>query len=298
VKKEQTEVHIPGGRPTGQVFNSTEEFVVKGRAGQGPATFITASPSGAITGWSAEADPGEAVIAAFTRGADYKGLALMRTDRGPFLLAADFAHGRVHGFDGDFERVWLSRRAFRDPRVPENYAPFNVEVIGRWVYVAFALRDPDTGKPVAGPGKGFVSRFTATGRFAGRLAARGALDAPWAMLRAPGGFGALSGSILVGNFGNGWINAYNPRNGRHLGTLRHGDGKPIAISGLWDLEAGTAANGGTRAIWFSGGSDGGRHGLLGTITPGGSRSSSPTGGPTHRPSHSPTKSDDPYGGGY
>ncbi|MCG5212731.1 TIGR03118 family protein [Streptosporangium sp. KLBMP 9127] len=280
VKKEQTEVHIPGGRPTGQIFNSTEEFVVKGKLGSGPATFITASPSGAITGWSAKADPKQAVIAAFTKGADYKGLALMETNQGPFLLAADFAHNRVNVFDGDFDRVRLARDAFKDPRVPQTYAPFNVEVVGRWVYVAYALRDAATGKSVAGAGKGFVSRFSAEGRLVGRLAGRGPLNAPWAMTMAPSNFGKYSGAVLVGNFGDGWINAYNPRNGRHLGALRHGNGKAIAISGLWDLEVGNAANGGPNALWFSGGTDGGKHGLLGVITAGGSRTSSPP--PTNR----------------
>jgi len=101
-KKEQTEVWIPGGAPTGQVFNSGEGFTVKGK----PATFIFASPSGAITGWNAEVDPKNAIIAAFTRGADYKGLELVRTDDDEeFLLAADFAGGRIHAFDDDFRGI-------------------------------------------------------------------------------------------------------------------------------------------------------------------------------------------------
>ncbi|MFD0658874.1 TIGR03118 family protein [Thermocatellispora tengchongensis] len=284
LKKEQTEVWIPGGRPTGQVFNPTDEFVVKGKAGSGPASFITVSPSGAVTGWNAEADPKSAIIAAFTRGADYKGLALMETNRGPFLLAADFANGRIHVFDGEFDRVNFGRRAFRDPALPDNYHPFNVEVVGRFVYVAYALRDPETGKSVAGQGKGFVSRFSASGRFLGRLAARGPLNAPWAMTAAPKNFGGLTGAFLVGNFGDGSIHAYNPRNGRHLGALRHPDGRPITISGLWDLQVGTAENGGTNALWFSGGTDGGKHGLLGIITAGGTASQgTPTTNPTHNP---------------
>lgn len=265
VKKEQTEVRIPGGAPTGQVFNDTGRFLIKGR----PATFIFASPSGAITAWHAEVDPDDALIAQFRRDADYKGLALMKTNRGPFLLTADFAHGEVHVYDGDWDPVRLSRRQFQDPRLPRDYAPFNVEIVGRSVYVAYAKRDPETGRSVAGEGFGFVSRFTASGRFLGRVAARGALNAPWAMIRAPRGFGAFSGALLIGNFGDGRINAY--RDGRHLGALRRADGRPIVIPGLWDLEPGTQANGGTDAIWFSAGPGGARHGLLGLIAPAGTR---------------------------
>ncbi len=288
VKQEKTQVRVPGGRPTGQVVNTGEEFVVKGPGGAGPATFIFASPSGAITGWNAEADPDDAIISAFVKGADFKGLALAQTNRGPMLLAADFAHNRVHVFDGDFDRISFGRRAFRDPGLPEDYAPFNVEVVGNSILVAYAKRDPETGKSVAGQGKGFVSQFNGSGRFVGRFAARGALNAPWAMTLAPKGFGAHSGALLVGNFGDGRINAYNPRNGRPLGPLRSSDGRAITLGGLWDLEPGTETVGGTNALWFSAGSDGGTHGLLGLIRPSGAATS--TGSPTGNASPSPSSS--------
>ncbi|MFI7447956.1 TIGR03118 family protein [Nonomuraea sp. NPDC049714] len=291
-RKQQTEVWIPGGAPTGQVVNPGEGFTVKGK----PATFLFASPSGAITGWNAEVDPKNAIIGAFTRGADYKGLALAETDDGDFLLAADFAGGRIHAFDEDFERVRLSRSAFRDRNVPRTYAPFNVEVINDNVWVAYALRDPETGKSVAGAGKGFVSRFDLEGRLTGRISRVG-LNAPWAIVKAPRGLGQYANSLLVGNFGDGTIQAY--RNNRHLGALRDNNGRKIALPGLWDLEPGTATNGGANSLWFSAGVDGGKHGLLGVIRPAGSRGSSPstTTSPTHRPSHNPTKSSQsPYGG--
>jgi uncharacterized protein (TIGR03118 family) len=288
VKQEKTQVRVPGGRPTGQVVNTGEEFVVKGPGGSGPATFIFASPSGAITGWNAEADPDDAIISAFVKGADFKGLALAQTNRGAMLLAADFARNRIHVFDGDFDRISFGRRAFQDPGLPEDYAPFNVEVVGNSILVAYAKRDPETGKSVAGQGKGFVSQFNGSGRFVGRFAARGALNAPWAMTLAPKGFGAHSGALLVGNFGDGRINAYNPRNGRPLGPLRSSDGKAITLSGLWDLERGTETVGGTNSLWFSAGSDGGTHGLLGLIRPSGSAdsTSSPTGNASPSPSAS------------
>lgn len=269
VKKAPTEVWIPGGTPTGQVFNNTEGFMVKGKMGSAPASFIFASPSGAISGWSDKADPKNAIISAFTRGADYKGLALMKTNRGTFLLAASFSHGQVHVWDDDFDRVPVSRGRFRDPRLPRNYSPFNVEIVGNSVFVAYAKRDPETGKQVAGKGNGFVSQFTPDGRYMRRFANRGALNAPWAMTLAPRGYGSYAGALLIGNFGDGWVNAYNPRNGRYLGPLRKADGTPIAIQGLWDLEPGTAENGGENALWFSAGIDKAQHGLLGLIRPAG-----------------------------
>lgn len=290
-RKQQTEVWIPGGAPTGQVVNPGEGFTVKGK----PATFLFASPSGAITGWNAEADPKNAIIGAFTRGADYKGLAFAETDDGDFLLAADFAGGRIHAFDEDFKRVRLSRSAFRDRTVPRTYSPFNVEVINDSVYVAYALRDAETGKSVAGAGKGFVSRFDLEGRLTGRINRVG-LNAPWAIVKAPRGLGQYADSLLVGNFGDGTIQAY--RNNRHLGALRDNNGRKIELPGLWDLEPGTAANGGANSLWFSAGVDGGKHGLLGVIRPAGSRGSTPsTSSPTHNSTHKPTKSSQsPYGG--
>ncbi|MEU8197719.1 TIGR03118 family protein [Microbispora amethystogenes] len=290
-RKAPTTVAIPGGTPTGQVAYTGNAFTIKGKAGTAPASFVFSSPSGAITAWSAKADPDNAVIAAFTRGADYKGLALMNTNRGTFLLAPSFSHRRVHVFDEDFRRVRLSNRQFRDPSLPARYSPFNVEIVGDSVMVAYARRDPGTGKPVAGRGNGFVSVFTADGRFVRRLASRGALNAPWAMALAPQGFGAYAGALLVGNFGDGWINAYNPRTGRYLGPLRRADGGAIAVEGLWDLEPGTAGNGGADAVWFSAGISKARHGLLGLIRPAGatpapaaapSPSASPSPSATHR----------------
>ncbi|MFC7387188.1 TIGR03118 family protein [Sphaerisporangium rhizosphaerae] len=287
--KEKTEVWIPGGTPTGQIFNdSGEGFEISSKGASGPATFIFASPSGAITGWNAEVNPSNAIIAAFTRHADYKGLALMPTNRGRFLLAADFAHNRVDVFDDDFRRVRLSKWAFRDRGLPRDYSAFNVEIVGNAVYVAYAKRDSETGKSVAGRGFGFISRFTASGRFAGRVAARGALNAPWAMIKAPASFGAYAGALLVGNFGDGWINAY--RDGRYLGPLRKADGKAIAIEGLWDLEPGTAAIGGENALWFSAGVQKAQHGLIGLIMPADAAGGTSTPAPSASasPSASPT----------
>ncbi|MGW4792494.1 TIGR03118 family protein [Nonomuraea sp. NPDC004297] len=296
-KKEKTEVAIPGGAPTGQVFNPGEGFTVKGK----PATFIFSSPSGAISGWNAEADPANAVIAAFTRGADYKGLELVQTEDEAFLLAADFAGGRVHAFDEDFRRIRLASWQFRDSSLPKGYNAYNVAVANGNVWVAYALRDTKTGKPVFGSGKGFVSRYNAEGRLTGRISRVG-LNAPWGLTAAPKGWGQFTGSLLVGNFGDGTVHAY--KGGRHLGALRASNGKQIVLPGLWDLQPGTAATGGESALWFSAGIDGTKHGLIGVISPQGTKvsstgaagtpSSSPSPSASHKPSAPATQN--PYGG--
>jgi len=282
-QKQPTEVLIPGGSPTGQVMNpNPEDFLIKGK----PATFIFSSPSGAISAWNGEVDAGHALIEAFTRNADYKGLALMNTNHGAFLLAPSFSHRRVHVFNEEFNRVRLARWQFRDPSLPPSYSPWNVEVLGGSVFVAYAKRDPETGKVVAGKGFGFVSQFRANGRFVRRFASRRWLNAPWAITVAPAGFGTLTGAMLIGNFGDGWINAYNLRTGRYLGALRKSDGRPIAIEGLWDLEPGTATVGGTNTLWFSAGIGKAQHGLLGLIKPAGSTASTSSATPTPTPTHS------------
>jgi uncharacterized protein (TIGR03118 family) len=302
-KKEKTEVAIPGGAPTGQVFNPGEGFTVKGK----PATFIFSSPSGAISGWNAEVDPANAIIAAFTRGADYKGLELVQTEDEAFLLAADFASGRIHAFDEDFRRIPLGRSQFRDRALPRGYNAYNVAVANGNIWVAYALRDPSTGKPVFGNGKGFVSRFNASGRLTGRISRVG-LNAPWGITAAPEGWSRSEyrNALLVGNFGDGTVHAY--RSGRHLGSLRTSDGKPIVLPGLWDLEPGTAATGGESSLWFSAGIDGTKHGLIGVIAPQGTKVSSngaastPSSSPTHPSGHRSSApntqppSQNPYGG--
>ncbi|MCK2217639.1 TIGR03118 family protein [Actinomadura sp. ATCC 31491] len=302
-KKEQTEVWIPGGAPTGQVFNPGDGFTVKGK----PATFIFSSPSGAITGWNAEVDPKNAIIAAFTRGADYKGLELVQTEDDAYLLAADFASGRIHAFDQDFQRIELSRWQFRDRAVPSSYHAYNVAVANGSVWVSYALRDPSTGKPVFGNGKGFVSRFNASGRLTGRISRVG-LNAPWGITAAPRGWGQYAGALLIGNFGDGTVHAY--KHNRHLGALTTADGRRIVLPGLWDLEPGTAATGGENSLWFSAGIDGTKHGLIGIIAPQGTKptSTGAAGTPSATPSHHPSghrssapattspSSQNPYGG--
>jgi uncharacterized protein (TIGR03118 family) len=261
IKKEPLEVVVEGG-PTGQVFNSGSRFLVRGH----PALFIFATESGTIQGWNPQADPTHAIVKAKVRHASYKGLALVSVNGRQFLLAADFFHARIDVFDSRFHRVH-SFGAFRDRGLPRGYAPFNVASVGGTVFVAYALQNADRDEEVAGPGNGFVTQFTSGGRFIRRFASRGALNAPWAITVAPRSFGTFAGDLLVGNFGDGRVNAYDRSSGRFHGPLRKPGGAPIEIEGLWGLLPGTAANGGRDALWFAAGIDDEKHGLVGLIRP-------------------------------
>ncbi|MEU9837755.1 TIGR03118 family protein [Actinomadura sp. NPDC048032] len=259
VKKQALEVTVEGGAPTGEVFNNTAEFAVKGA----PATFIFSSESGAITAWNRNTGT-TAVRVAGARGAIYKGLALLHTRHGAFLLATDFHNGRIDVFDGRFRRLRLPGKRFNDPSIPRGFAPFNVAVLGRSVFVTYAKQDADAEDDVPGPGLGFVVEYRRFGRFHHRFASRGPLNAPWGLVIAPRSFGDFAGDVLVGNFGDGRINAFT-RHGRWRGALRRPDGRPIEIDGLWSLLRGTPTTGGTDAVWFSAGPNDETHGLVGLL---------------------------------
>jgi uncharacterized protein (TIGR03118 family) len=266
VTKAPLTVTVPGGAPTGQVFSGGTDFVVTGPGGSGPARFLFASEGGDITGWNPTANPTVAVLAAHVDGAIYKGLALATTSFGSFLLAADFHNARIDVFDGQFRRIPLPPQFFfHDPKLPQGYAPFNVLVSGDKVYVAYAKQDADRKDEVAGAGLGFVDVYTNFGLTVHRVASRGPLNAPWGLAFAPASFGEFAGDLLVGNFGDGRISAYD---GDHFeGQLRGTNGSPIAIDGLWALLPGTASTGGTDSLWFSAGPDDEQHGLIGQLRP-------------------------------
>jgi uncharacterized protein (TIGR03118 family) len=253
-------VAIPGGAPTGQVFNDTTGFVVPGT--KTPAHFIFASESGRITAWASGMS---AVLAQHVTGASYKGLALAHSPFGPLLLGANFAAGRIDVFDSTFDRLNVPL-LFHDPFLPLGYAPFNVAELGGRIYVTYAKVNPTTGDDVPGIGHGFIDVFTTYGAFVKRLVSRGVLDSPWGLAIAPAHFGTFAGDLLVGNFGNGWINVFNPSTGRFLGFLTDAHLRPIVIDGLWGLLVGDAAAGGPDAVWFSAGPDGEAHGLVGLLT--------------------------------
>jgi uncharacterized protein (TIGR03118 family) len=261
------------GAPDGTVFNPTPDgFVVTKNGASAPAKFLFATEDGTIAGWAPSVDPTHAVLAvdrstvtdpAGNAGALYKGLALVTTGSGKFLYATNFRFGTIDVFDSHFTLV----KSFTDPTVPAGYAPFGIHNIGGNLYVTFAKQDADKHDDVAGAGHGFVDVFTPGGALTQRLASRGPLNSPWAVTLAPSSFGVFGGDILVGNFGDGRINAFDPTTGRHLGGLRD-HGQPLAIPGLWGLRfPADSLNVDPGALYFTAGPNDESDGLLGDITP-------------------------------
>jgi uncharacterized protein (TIGR03118 family) len=258
-------VSIPGGAPTGQVFNDTGEFDIPGTTT--PAAFIFAGENGDISAWNGSQGT-TAKLVGHNDGAVYKGLAIAHSPFGPLLLAANFHDNRIDVWDGSFHAVTAGSVFFRDPFLPRGYAPFNVAEIGSRVYVTYAKQDSDAHDDVAGPGHGFIDVYTTFGVFLRRLVSRGDLNSPWGLTLAPSSFGRFAGELMVGNFGDGRIHVYDPRTGFELGTVRDAMHHAIVIDGLWGLLVGDQVAGGTDAVWFSAGPDEESHGLLGTLTSG------------------------------
>lgn len=259
----------PPSAPTGQVFNGTGAgFEITANGATAPSVFLFATEDGTISGWNPAVDSGNAVIAVDNSqsgdGANYKGLAIASTGQGTFLYAANFGNGTVDVFDSSFRQV----NSFTDPDLPEGYAPFNVQVLDGKLFVAFALQDDARHDDVAGPGHGFVDAFDLNGRMMERIASRGVLNSPWGLDIAPKGFGQFAGDLLVGNFGDGTIDAYDLRSDKFVGQLLGTDGNPVQIQDLWSLANGTGANGtDPNAVYFTAGLQDEKHGLFGSLGP-------------------------------
>ena len=255
------------GRPTGQVaMPSGHGFVVTEAATSGESVFIFATEDGQIEGWNPNVDLHNAIVAYHTNddgagrkkgdGAHYTGLAWDPTSN--HLFATDLVGNSVDIFDNTFAKIG----SFTDPNLPKGYAPFNVALLNNKLYVTFAKRKAGGDDPIEGKGLGYVDVFSTAGVYQTTLVANGALNAPWGLAIAPANFGTFAGSLLVGNFGEGHINAFNPSTGALVGTLSTAT-KSIQIEGLWQLD-----DTGNGSITFSAGlSHGEKHGLVGRITP-------------------------------
>ena len=256
--------------PTGIVFNGGTSFVVTNSTGTSPARFIFASEDGTISGFRG----GPIVIAvdSSASGAVYKGLAIATTASGDVLYATNFHAGTVEVFDGHFHPI-LTTGAFTDPTLPAGYAPFGIQNIGGTIYVTYALQNAERHDDVAGEGHGFVNAFDTNGNLIRRVASRDNLNSPWGLALAPAGFGAFGNDLLVGNFGDGRVHAFDPAtldgNGefQHRGPLLSAEGGPLVIDGLWALGfgKGAAANGPANTLFFTAGPGGEQHGLFGTL---------------------------------
>ena len=273
---------VPGaggaqGSPTGLVFNGGSGFVVNNGVATSPARFIFSEEDGSIAAFRGA--PIVTVVPnanAPAHGAIYKGLAIDSRTAGTHLYATDFHNGKVDVFDTSFSLVTLSGN-FTDPNLPAGFAPFGIQTIGNTLYVTYALQDADAEDDVAGPGNGFVDAYDLNGNFIQRVASAGELNSPWGLALAPAqGFGRFSGDLLVGNFGDGRIHAFDPTaltsDGEFeaVGLLHSERGRPIQIDGLWSLQFGhgttaVGANGLTTTLFFTAGPFDEEHGLFGSI---------------------------------
>ncbi len=271
-------VAIRGGVPTGVVFNNSGGgFVVQNGTAHGPAVFLFSSETGIISGWNPNVPPPapsmQSQVGAMVADAIYKGLAIAGTGAAARLYATNFHAGTVDVFDNTFKLLSLPG-AFVDPNLPGGYAPFGIQNIGGTLYVTYALQGKDMHDEMAGPGLGYVDAYDTDGHLLKRVASAGALNAPWGLAMAPGEFGAFGGMLLVGNFGDGRINAYDlgasttTGEAAPVGPLHGANGPPLVIEGLWALQFGNGAGAGSRnTLFFTAGPFDEMHGLFGSIEP-------------------------------
>jgi uncharacterized protein (TIGR03118 family) len=258
--------------PTGTVFNGSGDFAVSGGGASGPARFIFATENGTILGWNpnvpaANSTSTELGADRSSVGAVYKGLAIGSVNAANYLYAADFHNARVDVFNGSFAlQTWAG--AFVDPKLPAGYAPFGIQNLNGMIFVTYAKQDAARHDEIDGRHRGFVSAFATNGTFMGRVASRGALNAPWGLAWAPADFGRFSGDLLVGNFGDGRIHAYRMtvHGWRFAGTLRGEHQRAIVIDGLWALGFGNGAGSGpTNSLYFTAGPNHEKAGAFGSI---------------------------------
>jgi uncharacterized protein (TIGR03118 family) len=262
-------VTIPGGAPTGIVFNGSNDFVVTKNGVSGPARFIFATEAGIIAAWAPNVDPNNAitVVDNSASGAIYKGIALGADGNRFLIYATDFHNGKIDVFDKTFSPVTVPG-GFVDS-IPSKFGPFGIQNIGGSIYVTYARQDADREDDVPGRGEGIVDVFTASGTLVRRIAKGGPLNAPWGLALAPADFGGFANMLLIGNFGDGLINVFDFSRNRFVGQLSTADGQPIVIPGLWGLAFGNGLlNQPTSTLFFAAGPDDESHGLYGRIDPG------------------------------
>ena len=259
-------VTLNQGDPSGIVYNGGGAFSITEAGVSGVAPFIFATLQGQISAWSPGVDGTHAftIVDDSTSGDAFTGLAI-ETGATNRLYAADFAHADVAVFDGSFAPV-TTAGGFTDPTLPAGYAPFGIQQIGGKIYVTYAQPDPTTHEKV-GAGLGLVDVFDADGNLLTHLIPTGgALNAPWGVALAPAGFGKFANMLLVGNFGDGKINVYDPTTGAMQGTLGNNDGTPIVVPGLWALQFGNDLNSQpSTTLFYTAGPGGEAHGLYGRI---------------------------------
>src|SRR5467141_3688597 len=276
--------------PTGVVFNGSpaDFLLVAGKPGT-QAIFIFATEDGTISGWNPGVNPPTSVTNAILKvdnsdngsanGAVYKGATSAEVNGKRFLYVTNFRSARVEVYDTNFKRVHLDEDAF-DPdgdgdddnlgaeRIPHGFAPFNIQNIGGTLFVTYAKQNAARHDDVAGDGLGFVHLFTPSGKHIGHLQHGPWMNAPWGVVWTTRDFGEFSNAILVGNFGSGWIAAFNGFTYKFMGFVKNPDDSILTIDGLWSLTFGNdGAAGPANTLFFTAGINGEQDGLFGIITP-------------------------------
>jgi uncharacterized protein (TIGR03118 family) len=257
--------------PTGIVWNPSPAFLVPGT--KLPAVFIFATEDGTLSAWAGGLTPADNAVMAVdnsSTGAVYKGLVFGLNAKGGFLYATNFRAGTIDvfgptGANGQFTPA-TTHGGFVDPAIPSGYAPFGIANIDGDLFVTYAKQNDAKHDDVAGPGHGFVDVFDTDGHLLRRFASRGSLNSPWGVTRASFAFGRFSGKILIGNFGNGRIGAFD-NHGGFVGELEGTHGEPLVIDGLWTLTLGGGRGSSSDAVFFAAGPNDERNGLFGTIAP-------------------------------
>jgi uncharacterized protein (TIGR03118 family) len=280
----------PGGSPagttaapTGQVLNPTADFVISEGGRSAPAAVLFSTEDGTISGFNSAVDPSNAILGAdeSAGGAVYKGLALGSAGGANYLYATNFHNGTVDVFDKSFALHTFSADQFTDPNPVAGFAPFGIQNIHGILFVTFAKQNAAKHDDVAGPGNGFIDEFDTSGhflmRFASGTAAGGTLtelNSPWGMAVAPDDFGKFEGALLVGNFGDSHVSAFDLKSGRFLGQLEDAQGNPLVLNGgfkgpddrgLWGIAFGRDGDG-RPTLFFAAGIGDESHGVFGKVT--------------------------------
>jgi uncharacterized protein (TIGR03118 family) len=247
--------------PTGVVFHSTAGFNVSAN----PALFIFAAEDGSIAGWNGASGTSAVTAVGASTLSVFKGLAIGNDAGNDRLYATDFRARKVRVFDTNFSEV-ITATSFIDPDIPTGFAPFGIQNLGGLIYVTYAKQDVNKFDDVAGAGNGYVDVYDTAGVLVKRLASQGSLNSPWGLAMAPATFGDLANTLLVGNFGDGRINAVDPVAGGIVGQVNDSGGQGIVIEGLWGLTFGNGGNGGDPSkLYFAAGINGEQDGLFGVL---------------------------------
>ena len=260
------------GKPTGIVFNAGGGFAVTSAGKTGSSAFLFATEDGLIAGWSPAVDMTHA-IQGYPKAGDppsdavYKGLAIATSAVGNTIYATDFVGDKIDVFNSTFTKITLAGD-FSDPDLQKDFSPFNIQNINGHLFVTYAKREEGEDDETAGPSLGIVNEFDANGNFLRRFATRGRLNAPWGIAMAPATFGAFANDILIGNFGDGAINAYDAASGEFKGQLRGTNHRALQLDGLWGMAFGNDLNNQPKStLFFAAGPDDETHGVYGSITP-------------------------------